>query len=318
VLPALGVFARGAARLLGPAGPARVVRVIAVALVFAAVGVIGFIATRSVPPARGATFQAPTATPTPSPTPSPSATPTPPPTTPPPTTKPPTAVSYTTWALIDRRTGELRGFDLAKRAFTESTVKIWLAADFLGRARAAGTPISTADMALLQKMIRLSDDIAADRFFARNGRFASIDRMVRTCGLTETIPDRERQRWSKTEISARDLARLGLCIADGKVTNPTDTAWILDQMRHVGGDGLFGIKFALPPADASVLAIKNGWYSHGFDSRWRVLCLGVHPDWVLAVISTYPSRLGRGYGERACEDTTRLAVGLTPAATPSP
>jgi len=316
VFPALGVFAT---RLFGPAGSARVVRVLSVMLVLGAAGVVGFVATRPAPPARGATFHPPTATPTPSPTPSPSATPTPPPTTPPPTTKPPTAPgNYTTWALINRRTGELSGSNMAKLAFTESTVKIWLAADFLSRARAAGTPISAADMALLQKMIRLSDDIAADRFFARNGRFASIDRMVKTCHLTETIPDRERQRWSKTEISPRDLARLGLCIADGTATNPTDTAWILDQMRHVGGDGLFGIKFALPPADANVLAIKNGWYNHGFDSRWRVLCLGVHPDWVLAVISTYPSRLGRGYGEKACVDTTRLVLGLTPAATPSP
>lgn len=298
-------------------------RTAAVLLALAVTVAFGYEATQPSPRSATASLRRPAAaTPSPTPTPTPTTTPTAVATTPPSgprTTRPPsTPAGYTTWALIDRHTGAIRGLNVAKTAFSESTVKIWLAADFFNRARAAGQTISSTDMALLQKMIRFSDDAAADHFFSRNGGFASITRMIKTCGLGDTSPDPERQRWSKTLISARDLAKLGLCIANATAANPTDTAWILDQMRHVGGDGLFGIKFALPEPDASQLAIKNGWYNHGFDSTWRVLCLGVHADWVLAVESTYPSRLGRGYGEQACVDTTKLALGLgAPTANPT-
>ena len=78
------------------------------------------------------------------PSPKPSATPTAPPTvapTRPPTKPPPTSVYYT-WALIDRRTGEIRGANLSKTNFSESTVKIWLAADYLNRKGAGGIAVS--------------------------------------------------------------------------------------------------------------------------------------------------------------------------------
>lgn len=246
----------------------------------------------------------PTPTPPPTPTPQPSPSPTTPRTTRPPA---PTPVYYT-WALIDRHTGEIRGSNIAKTSFSESTVKIWLAADYFNRHGNGGIDVAASELSLLQKMIRLSDDNAADHFYSSNGGNASISRMISTCHLTDSSV--YSGWWSKTLISARDLAKLGLCIADGTATNPAATAWILEQMRNVGGDGLFGIKFALPDPDRSELAIKNGWYNHGFDSRWRVLCLGVHPDWVLAIENTYPSSYGRSYGEQNCVTVTKLALGI--------
>jgi hypothetical protein len=253
-----------------------------------------------------------TPTPTPSPTPSASPTPSPRPTparTTPHTTKPPAPPPvYYTWALIDRHTGQVRGFNLAKTSFSESTVKIWLAADYFNRHGNGGIAVDPAELSRLQGMIRLSDDSAADHFYSSNGGNASISRMISTCDLDDSSV--YSGWWSKTLISARDLAKLGLCIADGTATNPAATAWILDQMRNVGGDGLFGIKFALPEPDRSELAIKNGWYNHGFDSHWRVLCLGVHPDWVLAIENTYPSSYGRGYGEQNCVTVTKMVLGI--------
>ena len=157
-------------------------------------------------------------------------------------------------------------------------------------------------------MIRFSDDNAADTFYSRNGGTASVTRMISTCHLGDTTVTRG--WWSKTNISARDLARLGLCIADGTATNPAATTWILEQMRNVGGDGNFGIKFALPESERGALAIKNGWYNHGVDLKWRVNCLAVHADWVLAVESLYPSKLGRPYGEQNCVDVAKSVLAL--------
>jgi hypothetical protein len=46
-------------------------------------------------------------------------------------TTPPAPKVHYTWALINRSTGAITGSNAGRTAFSESTVKIWLAADFL-------------------------------------------------------------------------------------------------------------------------------------------------------------------------------------------
>ena len=225
-------------------------------------------------------------------------------------TKPPAPKVYYTWALINRSTGAITGSNVSRTAFSESTVKVWLAADFL---RAHPQPTSD-EQAELSTLIRDSNNAAADHIWRVNGGNAGISRMIKTCKLTDTKV--YSGWWSKTMISARDLARLGLCVTNGTATGETGEVkawadWILNEMRHVRGSGLFGIKLALPPEDASLVGIKNGWFNHGFDGQWRVHCLGVHPDWSLAILTTYPSARGRTWGEKTCESVTRQVLGLT-------
>ena len=212
---------------------------------------------------------------------------------------------YYTWALIDRHNGAIRGSSVATTNYSNSTVKIWLAADYLRRLGAAQPADDIRHQ--LSIMIRDSDNAAADMFWKLNGKDAGMTRMISMCHLTDTtmFPG----WWSMTRISARDLARLGLCVADGTASGPTWRDWIIDEMRSVRGSGLFGIKPVLPAADASQVAIKNGWYSHN-DGRWRVNCLGVHPDWSLAILTSYPASLGFNYGVKACENVTRQVLGL--------
>jgi hypothetical protein len=97
-------------------------------------------------------------------------------------------------------------------------------------------------------MIRDSHDGAADTIWSLNGGDGGIRRMIRTCDLRDTsvFPG----WWSKTRTSARDIVRLGACIADGTATAAW-ADWLLTEMRGVRGKGRFGIVEALPPEEAA-------------------------------------------------------------------
>jgi hypothetical protein len=205
------------------------------------------------------------------------------------------------WAVLDRRSGAFHASaNGGRRDFTESVVKIWLAADHLRR-------VQRPPLALLSTMIRDSHDGAADTIWARNGGDASIRRMISTCRLRETrvFPG----WWSKTLISARDTARLGECVVNGTAAGPRWTQWLLDEMRQVRGKGDFGIIRVIPPSKAGAVGIKNGWWMHGFDVHWRINCLAVHDDWILAIMTRYPERLGFAYGGTVCEQVARQVLG---------
>jgi hypothetical protein len=212
------------------------------------------------------------------------------------------------WALLDRRTQTVyASANGAATDFSESVVKIWLAADHLRRVDAAGGKPPTHRLRLLSVMVRDSHDGAADTMYSVNGREGSIRRMISVCRLTETRVFPE--WWSKTLISARDMVRLGQCVADGRAAGPQWTSWLLGEMRNVRGLGDFGIARTIPEPMAASVAVKNGWFLHGFDSHWRINCLAVHEAWALAVMTRYPARHGFAYGGKVCEAVARQALG---------
>jgi Beta-lactamase enzyme family len=210
---------------------------------------------------------------------------------------------FLSWALLDRATGTISGSaNLADPSDTMSMVKAWIAADYLRMA--ADMEISEARLRQLTIMIRDSDNAAAEALFAAVGRRASIERLIATCGLTESSA--YGGSWSKTAVSARDTVRLGACIADGRAAGPRWTGWLLDEMRQVRGAGDFGVRLALP--DPGAVAIKNGWLLRDEDKLWHISCLAIAEEWVLGVLARYPGELGFGYGTALCEEVGRQAV----------
>jgi hypothetical protein len=216
---------------------------------------------------------------------------------------------FLSWALLDRQTGKISGSPnyISGLNSTESMIKAWLTADYL---RLLGNKQPTAQrLAELSRMIRDSDDNAAEDIYQVSGRNAVIKRMITICGLTDSsVVD---GWWSKTQISARDAVRLGQCIAGGKAAGPKWTNWVLDEMREVRGGvakepsgGRWGIIDALPQELANDVAIKNGWTMLYDDGNWRVNCLAIQSDWVLSVLTRYPGRLGKQYGADACRQVT--------------
>jgi hypothetical protein len=212
---------------------------------------------------------------------------------------------FLSWALMDRQTGGVTGSanDTSATSSTESMIKIWIAADYLRRQAAAGNTPDQQRLDELTTMIRDSDDQAAEDIYRFDGGNNVVNRMISICGLTgTTLVD---GWWSKTQVTARDATRLGLCVADSRAAGPTWTAWLLTQMRQVRGEGRFGIIDALPSSVAGTTAIKNGWTLINEDGTWHVACLAVQDRWILAVLTRYDGSRGLAYGATVCANVTR-------------
>jgi hypothetical protein len=199
-------------------------------------------------------------------------------------------LGFLSWALLDRRSGEIIGSpNMQGTITTASMIKAWLASDYLRRAAEKGQTPSTAQLADLEIMIRDSDNNAADRTYKADGATASIERLISMCKLTDSKATPG--LWSNTFISARDTVRMGGCIADGQAAGDKWTPWVLDKMRKVRGTGDFGIREALPAAAQSQVAIKNGWLQRDDDNdNWHTSCLAIGDTWVLSVLQRYPSQ----------------------------
>ncbi|MDT4988307.1 MAG: hypothetical protein QOI74_2401 [Micromonosporaceae bacterium] len=236
-------------------------------------------------------------------------------------TTPQAAGGFQAWALLDTRTSVISGSDdMSATSDTVSMVKAWLAADYLRIAAQRRQRPTAARLTELSIMIRDSDNDAAQDIYQLNGSTESIQRLIQLCGLTDSaaVPD----LWSDTRMSPRDAVRMGACVADGRAAGPQWTTWLVNEMRHVRGDGRFGVVNALPAAAAAKTAIKNGWLLRDTDGLWHVNCLAAGDGWVLAVMMRYAAALGFEHGGEVCESvTTQLmdpVVTAGQAATTSP
>jgi hypothetical protein len=214
---------------------------------------------------------------------------------------------FLSWALMDRRTGQIWGSsNMDQTTWTASMIKAWLGSDYLRRAAAAGQTPDSDEMNTLEIMIRDSDNDAAQETYEDDGESASINRLISMCHLTDTSASDD--GWSFTSMSAKDTVRMANCIADGTAAGPQWTSWILTQMRGVEGDGDFGIREAFPQAEQPTIAIKNGWLDYDADSNWHVNCMAVTDTWALAVLQRFPDSgpdyIGFGNSEQVCTDVT--------------
>ena len=197
---------------------------------------------------------------------------------------------FLSWAYLDRRDGTIVGSEnMSAPTDTASMIRAWLGADYLRRTAEQGETPPEAELADIQAMIKDGDDAAAERFVAKNGGAgASVSRLITMCQLSDSQADVA--GWRTTVISARDAVRMGGCLADGRAAGAQWTPWIIDAMRHVGGEGDFGIRKAFPRDQQPTIAIENGWAPVDQDGLWHVNCLAVTDNWVLAVMQRYPSR----------------------------
>jgi hypothetical protein len=218
-------------------------------------------------------------------------------------------VDMTGWysyAVMDQRTGEIHGSkNMASASTTASLIKSWLAADYLRRAAEKGKTPSDAKLGQIRTMIRDSANTPAQTLWEELGQQVSITRLVSICDLTNSKASSS--GWSRTQISAQDIARLGDCVSDGRAAGPEWTDWLLDEMRAVRGTGNSGIRKAFPASVQKTIAIKNGWIDRTAEREYHVSCLAIGDGWTMGVAVQYPFGGGRGYdyGFEVCESVAR-------------
>lgn len=264
--------------------------------------------------------------------------PAPTPTTPPPPTLADAPVSvnfkgkFFSWALMDRKTGKISGApNMTSTNSTESMIKIWFASDYLHQL--GSKPPSKERKNQITLAIRDSNDNAANALYKAAGGAATISRMIRTCGLTDTHPGTVPGYigwWSFTQMSPRDAVRLGDCVADGKAAGSKWTEFVLNEMAQVRGGvedqksdavqgGRWGIIDGLPDEIKSQgrVSIKNGFTMLYYDGNWHVNCLAVTDKWSLAVMMRYPAAGNTktpAYGAKVCASVATQLVTPQPGA----
>lgn len=162
------------------------------------------------------------------------------------------------YLVADGSTGEvLRSRDEHRRYRSASLVKILIAADHLQRAE--GEP-TAADRALLEPMLRASDDDAATELWERNGGCDIVRRAAAEMGLLGTEPPRDPEMWGYTALTATDVVRCYRYLR----ANPVGE-FVLADLRAFSAfaaDG-FDQRFGLPLGTEGAEALKQGWSGFG-------------------------------------------------------
>ncbi|GAB3186568.1 hypothetical protein FHX75_12788 [Micromonospora palomenae] len=212
------------------------------------------------------------------------------------------------WSVLDTRTGKIIGSEnMDETSTTASLIKSWIVADYLRKAAEAGQTPSNAKLADATRIIRDSDNVRAEQFYNSVGRSASIKRLISICKTTDSSPAAD-GGWSRTNLSPRDTARLGACIADGRAAGPKWTKWLLNEMRLVRGTGDFGIRKAFPAAERKTIAIKNGWVDRTREQEMHINCLAIGDNWTMGVMVRYPIDMGYEYGMKNCQKITEAVL----------
>jgi hypothetical protein len=208
---------------------------------------------------------------------------------------------WLSWSLADtagdRRVGSANSS--TERTNAESSMKAWIATDFVRIAGDRGRTVRASDRADIDAAIRRSDDAAAERLYRRLGADQVLRDLKSVCGVG--IATARRGYWSYAQITATDATAILACVLDKAPTYPGGDE-IVDDLRNVVPDDAFGIPQALP--SGTTFAVKNGWTAHSGTGKWNVDCVASWDHYTLAVLLRYPIARKLDYGAGVCRDVT--------------
>ncbi|MDQ0753149.1 hypothetical protein QF034_007380 [Streptomyces africanus] len=164
-------------------------------------------------------------------------------------------------AVFDRRTGTFtEQVDESARFRSASVVKLLLTLDFLWDRGPAYT-VPEADRALLEPMLRGSDDDAANHYWSEYGGPAIIDRMTARLGLRDTAPPPAGYEgyWGYTALSARDTVAVYRYLLDKAPAPVRD--FVMDNLRRSTrcASDHFDQHFGIAGSFDRPWAVKQGW-----------------------------------------------------------
>ena len=205
-----------------------------------------------------------------------------------------------TVAVLDRNTGQLVTNGSNNTIAIASVVKLFIADDLLLQEANGQTTLSPEDRAMLDVMLRSSDDSAAEVFWNRSGGSAIINRVVKRYGLGSTRAPGN-GRWFNTISTVTDLVRYYDMLLAGTGGLPSERASIivsnLAQSTPTAHDGMvpggvYPQRFGIPEGlYAEPVAVKQGWMCC-IGADWMHLSTGVvGPErrYVMAISSMQPA-----------------------------
>lgn len=213
--------------------------------------------------------------------------------------------------VVDTATGEVFVNDMARLPIrSASVIKVPILCAAIHSRLAAGNrerpPLSAAERADAEAMIRRSDNDATTRFWKTLGGTKIVDYIHTSAGTRDTIIAPENPGWwGYTHTTSYDLAMILSGLATKQLLPASACDYVLQEMRQVTPDQHWGIPDGCRTPAA--VAVKNGWYPEEETGKvWRVHSTGVAPVGgnperaVLSILTRYPLERGMRYGQETC------------------
>lgn len=215
-------------------------------------------------------------------------------------------------AAVELETGAAYGYRSDQAFTTGSVVKLDILAVLLLRAQDEERDLTGSERALAEKMIRHSDNEAADDLFHRIGFVPGFDEGRDRLALVDTEPH-PGGRWGATSTTARERITLlrAVYAGDGPL-DPDSRATVRELLSGVAPEQAWGVSAAAADDDGDGEAeVKNGWVpleSEG--GLWAVNSTGriVAEDgrvYLVAVLSAGHPGYGQGV---ACTEHVAVSV----------
>jgi hypothetical protein len=208
---------------------------------------------------------------------------------------------WLSWSLVDTsrevRVGSANS--AIDRTNAESSIKAWIAADYLRVARDQGRAVTASEQAAIAASVRNSDNEAAEQLYRALGGDEVLRHLEAVCNVA--VSTAQPGYWSLAQITAVDATEIFACVLRVVPEYPGGDE-LLTDLQNVDPNGAFGIKSALP--ETETVSLKNGWTRHSTTRTWNVNCVAAWDDYVLAILARYPVDRPLDYGAGVCRAVT--------------
>jgi len=174
-------------------------------------------------------------------------------------------------AVLDKKTGQLYSYRGAKAYETASVVKVQVLACLLLTAQDKHRELTSTELALAKRMIRLSDNDATTSLFTRLGRAPGVQSSDRRLGLTET---RVSGSWGLTRTTVNDQVKLLSQLVSTKSPLDDDSRELAYSLMSTVDEAQdWGVPAAAD--DDEHFTVKNGWLQRSTEkNRWIINTVG--------------------------------------------
>lgn len=174
-------------------------------------------------------------------------------------------------AVLDKKTGQQYSYRGTETYETASVVKVQVLACLLLTAQDKHRDLSSTELALAKRMIRLSDNDATTSLFARLGKNTAVQSCDKRLGLTET---KVNSAWGLTRTTVDDQVKLLSQLVSAKSPLDADSRQVAySLMSTVDPSQDWGVPAAAKPGEK--FTVKNGWLPRSTEgNRWIINTVG--------------------------------------------
>jgi beta-lactamase class A len=200
-------------------------------------------------------------------------------------------------AVLDKKTGRKFSYRGTKTYDTASVVKVQVLACLLMTAQDKNRDLTSTELALAKRMIRLSDNDATTSLFNKLGKNPAVQACDKRLGLTQT---KVNSAWGLTRTTVDDQVKLlSQLVSTSSPLDADSRKLAFTLMNSVDKSQDWGVPAAARTGD--VFTVKNGWDTRTADGgKWVVNSVGritgPSTDVSIAVLS---------------HDHTSMAAGIT-------